>query len=63
MALVSSIMAWWGSHSAILAGIFLALWGVCEALVQIPSIKANSAFQAAMNGIKFILEKVFGKLV
>ena len=32
-------------------------WATCEILVQIPSVKSNSAFQLIYNGMKAIKEK------
>lgn len=38
----------------IATGIFGGLFVVSEALAKIPSIKANSVFQAIQNGLKFL---------
>lgn len=41
-------------------GVLGGLWICSEALAQIPSIKANSVFQAIYNGLKGLNAK-FGK--
>jgi hypothetical protein len=41
--------------------IFMVLFGVSEVLAQIPAVQANSVYQAIMNALKFIKEKVYKK--
>jgi hypothetical protein len=38
------------------------LFGISEALALIPSVKANSVFQAVYNGLKFLKDKVMPSL-
>lgn len=49
------IYAWIHMHGAMILGVML---GMSEALAQIPSIKANSVFQAIMNAMAFIKAKL-----
>jgi hypothetical protein len=41
-----------------LAVIAAALFAVSEGLALIPSVKANSVFQAIQNGIKWVMNKL-----
>lgn len=41
------------------AVVFAALFALSEALSLIPSVKASGVFQAVMNGLKYVKEKVF----
>jgi hypothetical protein len=41
--------------------VLAVLLGISEALALVPQIKANSIFQAILNGLKFIKEKFLPK--
>ncbi len=56
MEIALSVYAWVLAHGLIVLGALLAL---SEALALIPGVKANSIFQAFVNGVKFIKSKIF----
>lgn len=43
---LGSVVQWWTDHAVGISLIFAALFHLSEALALIPSVKANSVFQA-----------------
>jgi hypothetical protein len=49
---------WSLCHTPTGAAILLSLWGLSEALAQIPSIESNSVFQLISKGLSILKDKV-----
>jgi hypothetical protein len=55
MEFITNVIAW--CSSPVGAAVFIALFAVSEALAMIPSVAANSVFQAVKNAIVWLKNK------